>query len=172
MGAMASQITSPIIVYSTVHSGANQRKYQSSASLTFVRGIHRWPVNSPHKWPVTRTMFPGLMTSSWVILLRECSVGADVLSRDALGEWTPNNTSTVRHISIHYLISDTTYWVHKKRPKWRSLHTNYVWWLRSQFCNASWNQTSWDAPRRGIFKTSNLSIIQGDKHEREWNLTN
>ena len=34
------------------------RKYQSSASLAFVRGIHRWPVNSPHKWPVTRKMFP------------------------------------------------------------------------------------------------------------------
>ena len=33
-------------------------KYQSSASLTFVRGIHRWPVNSPHKRPVTRKMFP------------------------------------------------------------------------------------------------------------------
>ena len=32
-----------------IHSGADQRKYQSSASLAFVRGIHRWPVNSPHK---------------------------------------------------------------------------------------------------------------------------
>ena len=31
---------------------------ESSASLAFVRGIHRWPVNSPHKWPVTRKMFP------------------------------------------------------------------------------------------------------------------
>ena len=38
--------------------GADQRKYQSSASLAFVRGIHRWPVNSPHKWPVTRKKFP------------------------------------------------------------------------------------------------------------------
>ena len=37
---------------------ADQRKHQSSASLAFVRGIHRWPVNSPHKWPVTRKMFP------------------------------------------------------------------------------------------------------------------
>ena len=27
-------------------------------SLAFVRGIHRWPVNSPHKWPVTRNIFP------------------------------------------------------------------------------------------------------------------
>ena len=58
MGAMASQITSLTVVYSTVYSGADQRKHQSSASLAFVRGIHRGPVNSPHKWPVTRKMFP------------------------------------------------------------------------------------------------------------------
>ena len=58
MGAMASQITSPPIVYLTVYSGADQRKHQSSASLAIMWGIHRWPVNSPHKWPVTRKMFP------------------------------------------------------------------------------------------------------------------
>ena len=58
MGAMASQITSLTIVYSTVYSGADQSKHQSSASLAFVWGIHRGPVNSPHKWPVTRKMFP------------------------------------------------------------------------------------------------------------------
>ena len=58
MGSMASQITSLTIVYSTVYSGADQREHQCSASLAFVRGIHRWPVNSPHKWPVTRKMFP------------------------------------------------------------------------------------------------------------------
>ena len=58
MDAIASQITSPTIVYSTVHSDADQRKHQSSASLAFVRRIHRSPVNSPHKWPVTRKMFP------------------------------------------------------------------------------------------------------------------
>ena len=54
MSAMVSQITSLTIVYSTVHSGADQRK----ASLAFVRGIHREPVNFPHKWPVTRKIFP------------------------------------------------------------------------------------------------------------------
>ena len=48
---------------STVYSGADQRKHQSSASLAFVRGIHRWPVNSPHKGPVTRKYFH-LITSS------------------------------------------------------------------------------------------------------------
>ena len=58
MGAMASQITSLTIVYSTVYSDADQRKHQNSASLAFVRGIHRGPVNSPHKWPVTQKIFP------------------------------------------------------------------------------------------------------------------
>ena len=58
MGTMASQIISLAIVYSIVYSGADQRKHQSSASLAFVRGIHRWPVNLPHKEPVTRKMFP------------------------------------------------------------------------------------------------------------------
>ena len=56
MGAIASQTTSLTIVYSTLYSEADQRKYQSSASLAFVQGIHRRPVNSPHKWPVTRKM--------------------------------------------------------------------------------------------------------------------
>ena len=58
MGAIASQITSLAIVFWTVYSDADQRKHQSSASLAFVRGIHRGPVNSPHKCPVTRKMFP------------------------------------------------------------------------------------------------------------------
>ena len=58
MRTVVSQITSLTIVYSTVYSGADQRKHQSSASLAFVRGIHRRPVNSLHKWPVTRKMVP------------------------------------------------------------------------------------------------------------------
>ena len=58
MSMIASQTTSLTFVYSTVYSGADQRKHQSSASLAFVWGIHRGPVNSPHKWPVTRKMFP------------------------------------------------------------------------------------------------------------------
>ena len=58
MGAVASQITSLTIVYSIVYSDADQRKHQSSASLAFVQGIHWGPVNSPHKWPVARKMFP------------------------------------------------------------------------------------------------------------------
>ena len=64
MNAMASQITGVTIVYSIVCSGADQRKHQSSASLASVQGTHRWPLNSPHKRPVTRKMF-SFMTSSW-----------------------------------------------------------------------------------------------------------
>ena len=42
---MASQITSLMIIYSIVYSSADQIKYESSASLAFVQGIPRWPVN-------------------------------------------------------------------------------------------------------------------------------
>ena len=58
ISAKASQITSLTIVYLTVYSGTDQRKHQSSVSLAFVRGIHRSPVNSPPKGPVTRKMLP------------------------------------------------------------------------------------------------------------------
>ena len=58
MGMMPSQITSLTVVYSTVYSGVDQSKHQSSASLAFVLGLHRGPVNSPHKGPVTLKMFP------------------------------------------------------------------------------------------------------------------
>ena len=80
MGAMASQITSLTIVYSTVYSGADQRKHQSSASLAFVRGIHRWAVNSPHEWPVTRKMFPfdDVIMLSWLVISTESAVNSAI----------------------------------------------------------------------------------------------
>ena len=58
MSTMASQINSLMIVYSTVYSDIDERKHQNSSSLVFVRGIHRWPVNSLHKGPVTRKVVP------------------------------------------------------------------------------------------------------------------
>ena len=82
MGRIASQITSLTIVYSIVYSDADQRKHQSSASLAFVWGIHRGLVNSPHKWPVTRKMFPfddvimvifpGCMRNTWFVCRKSC----------------------------------------------------------------------------------------------------
>ena len=74
MVAMASQITSVTIGYSTVYSGANQRKHRSFASLAFVQGIHRSPVNSLHKWPVTQKMFPFVTSSCPVLQFRLCQV--------------------------------------------------------------------------------------------------
>ena len=52
MTTMASQITSITVVYSIVYSGADQRKHQSSASLAFVRGIHRdrWIPRTKGQW--------------------------------------------------------------------------------------------------------------------------
>ena len=50
---------------------SDQRNHLSSTSLAFVRGIHRWPVNSPHKWPVTRKMFP----FNDVMILTHCLLG-------------------------------------------------------------------------------------------------
>ena len=77
MGAMASEITRLMVVYTTVYSGADQRKHQSSASLALVRGIHGWPVNSPHKGPVTRKLFP-LDESSWIC---SCAVWTVLLGK-------------------------------------------------------------------------------------------
>ena len=68
MSAMASQITGLSIVSSIACSGADQRKHQNSASLAFVRGIHQWPVGSPHIGPVTRECFH-LVTSSWITVV-------------------------------------------------------------------------------------------------------
>ena len=58
MSAIAPQITVVSIFCSTVCSGTDQRKQPSSASLAFVRGIRQWPMDSTHKGPVSRKMFP------------------------------------------------------------------------------------------------------------------
>ena len=85
MSAMASQITGVSIVHSTLCSGANQRKYQSSASLAYVRGIHRSPVNSSHKGPVTRKMLPFDDVIMWGMMVRMIS-------------WVPLRASTKQYV--------------------------------------------------------------------------
>ena len=78
---VAFQIRGVSIACSTVCSGADERKHQSSASLAFVRGFHWWATNSPHKSSVMRKM---LMTSSWIHHINLCSV---FQSRDVLIIW-------------------------------------------------------------------------------------
>ena len=77
MGAIASQITSLTIVYSAVYSDVYQRKHQSSASLAFVWGIHRW---IPRKNGQLRGKCFNLMTSS-------CANGYGIRSTVVIG-WT------------------------------------------------------------------------------------
>ena len=84
MSSISSQITCLTIVYSTVYSDADLRKHQSSASLAFVWGIHRGPVNSPLKWPVTRKMFPF----------------DDVIMVRYLNEWTAVNCQRGSSVSV------------------------------------------------------------------------
>ena len=71
MTTMVSQIINLTIVYSTVYSGTDERKHQNSASLTFVRGIHRVPVNSPNKRPATQKMFQfyDVIMSTWTLIV-------------------------------------------------------------------------------------------------------
>ena len=67
-------------------------KLQSSGSLAFVRGIHRWPVNSPHKWPVTRKMFPfDDVTMPWLKIRYQFVPPHQVQQQcDGLG-WSPSH---------------------------------------------------------------------------------
>ena len=86
MRVISSQITNLTIVYSTIYSGADQRKHQSSASLAFVPGIHRSPVNSPHKCPVTRKMFP---FDDVIMYIRLCLVTLSKVWWSACPDWPP-----------------------------------------------------------------------------------
>ena len=99
MGVMAPQITGLRIVYSIVHLGADQRKYRSSASLAFVWGIHRWPVNSPHKWPVTPTKMQGyiqLLIASIFNWLWSCEKSPIYLASIGPQVWYWNRLSVFR----------------------------------------------------------------------------
>ena len=113
MSMMASQITGVVIVYWMFCSSADQTKHQSSTSLAFVRGIHRWPVNSPHKWPVTRKMFQiddVIMKSPWP---------AEFPARGPL-MWTAlswklimgaGHTKGHKHIQNSYQFGTDYYWI-------------------------------------------------------------
>ena len=115
MGAIASQITSLTIVYSTVYSGADHSKHQSSASLAFVWGIHRGPVNSPHTWPVTRKLFPfddvimfwvDLIT--WLILwmTRICTIAEQDVSKRAIIAAGISSLGLFKYIRPHPVTRD------------------------------------------------------------------
>ena len=127
MTATASLITRLKIDYSTVYSSADQRKHQSSASLAFVRGIHRGPVNSPHKWPVTRKMFPFddvIMTSMFIYaqtisLIRADASPAVKVKSTRNREWNDSSNDLIQFWyittnSVEYFLRDN-YPIHSTR---------------------------------------------------------
>ena len=129
MGPMASPITNLTLVYSTVY----KRKHQSSASLAFVREIHRWPVNSPHKGPVTQKMFP-FHDVIMILLVSDDAGGLFVTSMTAVaaspaGRVWLNGSSTFSTavyapaiLAEAHLGSDIPY----KYERWKSVVECYV----------------------------------------------
>ena len=106
MSTMASQITGVSIVYSTVCSSADQRKHQSSAPLVFERGIHRWPLNSLHKGPVTRKMFPFddvIMHVKFVKLIALSSLGA-LKNVEATAFSAPNDDKAISTLQLPLVV--------------------------------------------------------------------
>ena len=119
MGAMASQIISLTIVYSTVYSDAHQGKHQSSASLAFVWGIHRGPVNSPHKWPVTRKMSP----------FDDVIICARKVTLNDMADWqvaNQNKTQKNLHRMNNYWHIFYTHYIHAFATKWNGVTTRYM----------------------------------------------
>ena len=112
MSTMASQIISLMIVYSTVYSGADQRKHQRSASLAFV--------NSPHKRPVTWKMFP----FDDVIMIFAAGESLDICSAPSNSEQMRHNVEQVlqfmarRRIRMHHTTAN---------GKWQNCDF-MIWW--------------------------------------------
>ena len=121
MTILASHITSLTVVYSIVYLGVDQRKHQSSASLAFVRGIHRGPVNSPNKWPVTRKMFPFDDVIMWPTRTSNAKLGVFVVVslnqsfkkrsscwwfETSSVQWRHNGSGGVSNHQPHYCLFD------------------------------------------------------------------
>ena len=138
MGAIASQITSLTIVYSTFYSDAHQRKHQSSASLAFVRRIHWWPVNSPHKWPVTRKMVP----FGEVIMAPNNQNSYSVYAYGAIKAWVLQTDESWHELCLPVIVNDYAWSSKFKRNRkiLRVIVNVYVSrWLRvnkKSHCNA------------------------------------
>ena len=126
MDSMASQITSLTIVYLAVYSWADQRKHQSYASLAFVRGIHRGPVNFPHKRPVTRKMFPFDDVIMW--LWQGSSVERGISSSSSRGNTTANIKGEQQEAQI-LKFNSPLYTLSLPRPSYNIFFSVFIWVL-------------------------------------------
>ena len=102
MSTIASQITSVSIVYLTVYSGPDQRKHQSSTLLSFLRGILRWPMASPHKGPATGKMFPFDDVIMWMLGGIPSSISH--CPRDDAFSWLRVTPRTLRLTAVIHVI--------------------------------------------------------------------
>ena len=131
MGAMASQITGVASVYSTVCSCADQRKHQSSASLAFVRGIHRSPGNSPHKGPVTRKMFLSWAILNGVIWRNTGQISARHMNHVEKESINRSTLKTERRHGANFVVTGNTEGCHNDKQhcgQWRqSWHHDNTW---------------------------------------------
>ena len=147
MGTMASHITSP--------SGADQRRHQSSASLAFVRRIHR----RPRKWPVTRKMFP-----------------FDEVIMTAMSEWLSQSSRNSRSFFI--------FWLHNLTPPLvpKLVHEVYVGVITWKHFSSYWPLgLCWspvDSPHKGpiarnfdVFFDARLTKRLKKKGNRRWYAT-
>ena len=121
-GALASQITGVSIVCSTVFfSSADQRKYQSSASRVFVKGIHQWSVVSLTK-SVTRNMFPFFdviifwCLGVWYRLIYPHIQHYHILATNPMLVWSFH----YEHSTIYYVRGDFLLWI------WNSMKAYHV----------------------------------------------
>ena len=134
MTMLASQITSLPVVCSIVYSDVNQRKHQSSASLAFVREIHRGPVNFPHKWPVTRKMFP----FDDVIMLRRHVISKHVTSSLQRSQQENISTTCTMSASRNDIKCKSNYMIHKiilYSPSPHDFSTYQLQWFRAIYGN-------------------------------------
>ena len=147
MDAIASQITSLVIVHTTVYPDAYQRKHQSSAELAFVRGIHRGPVNSLHKGPVTRKMF---------------SFDDVIMGSLGINCRTPCTCSySIPNMMIWLALQDAEQNIVMVR-KYFSIHTSVPWFSKNSLLRLYFDVTIGHWPRDTIFMqryiTENLLI--------------
>ena len=153
MGATDSQITSLTIVYWTVYSGADQRKHQGSASLAFVRGIHQWPVNSPHKWPVKREIFPFVDIIMMYLVTGHSPQCSLVAIRSILAVWA----------SDPVLICNRTQDIILLYTKAHEKFTDHVPKL---FSNKAILGVTWLTYRAGVHDTKVLTVVGYGTHSK------
>ena len=133
-------MTSLTIVYSTVYSDADQRKHQSSVSLAFVWGIHRWTFigEFPHKWPVTRKMFPFVdVIMDFFYIKHYCHQKMILPVTKILRDWQHPQPPSINLFDGRNKLYNT---VHMTQPQYGG-----CWWLGAYFCVRIHLHVMWQA---------------------------